>query len=117
VNCEHIDIGTGGEQSSEAVIETVLHLAGGPQTAPTGRPGALFFGFRRAAVSIGPSDFDENIEVSLHLERAGASHLGAKDDADALFDLLAAKTDWRLELRYNDGRDEGPDRMRPLLAP
>jgi hypothetical protein len=114
VNSEHILIYTGGAQPAGSVIETVLVLVGNPETGPTGRPDAVFFGFREAAASIGPSR-SKGVEVSIILERAGASHLGAKDDASALFDLLAANTDWGLELLYNDGGEE-PDRVRPLLT-
>jgi hypothetical protein len=114
VNSEHIRIDSGGMGTDE-VRATVLRFAGNPEIGSSDDPEAVFFGFQRAAASIGPFGFD-GFDFAIHLERAGASHLGAKEDASALFDLLAANTGWGLELLYNDGGEEA-DRTRPLLAP
>lgn len=93
------------------VRATVLYLVGDPPIYPTEDPRSVFFGYLDAAASIGPFHHEE-FDCAIHLERQGASHLGAKGQASALFDLLAVNTDWGLELLYHDG-GEDPDRVRP----
>ena len=114
MNAEHIQITTSGWTLHEAIAK-VLALAGDPETQPSdGNSRMLWFGFGGTAVGIGPNPWfpdEEHADLFMSFDTRFGQEDKAKGDAEQMYRLLAAGTDWGLELTFHDS-DE-PARTRP----
>lgn len=116
MNAEIIRVTTGGSEVRAAIARTIQIVGEGTTRRSDGNPDAVWFGIGgRATGSVWPNPLYPDMarhDLVISVEGNVDKHRGAKAEASQLFDLLAANTDWGLDLWYFDDGD-GPSRSRP----